>query len=126
MLTLFAEFERALLIERTKDRLDYLKDNGIKVGRARVTTPKQEVAIVKMKNSGFSYREIREATGLSNGVIGRILKDSALAEAYATDPTLRRDVRQTESDRERALKKLTTEFDRAKAPLKEEVVPLLP
>ncbi|KQY61830.1 recombinase family protein [Nocardioides sp. Root140] len=113
MLTLFAEFERALLIERTKDRLDYLRDNGIKVGRARATTPAQEIAIFKMKDRGFSYREIREATGLSNGVISRILKDADLAETYAADPALRRDVRKLESDREKAMKRLASEYAKA-------------
>lgn len=110
LLGMFAEFERELIRERTLDRIEYLRSQGVAVGRPRSTTAEQDEAIFKMSESGFSYREIRDATGLSNGVISRIVNEQRAAATLAQDPTLRREVKKRLTDREKELAKLTALF----------------
>ena len=67
-----AEFERSILIERTKTGLAAARAKGKKLGRPRVFVDRQN--IIKMRQEGESLRAIAQKEGCSAASIMRILK----------------------------------------------------
>jgi len=67
-----AEFERSILIERTKTGLAVAKAKGKKLGRPPVFVDQQNV--IKMRQEGKSLRAIAKKEGCSPASIMRILK----------------------------------------------------
>ena len=67
-----AEFERSILIERTKIGLAAARAKGKKLGRPRVFVDRQNV--IKMRQEGESLRAIAQKEGCSAASIMRILK----------------------------------------------------
>ena len=61
------QFEREMISERTKDRLEYLKLQGVKVGRkSREQANPHKVNLVKnLREQGLSVPQIMQETGLS-------------------------------------------------------------
>lgn len=77
ILTVFAglaEFERALIKERTAEGLARAKERGVVVGRKRVMTSIQVREAVSMRSVGRSFEEIGEIFGVSRQTIMREIK----------------------------------------------------
>lgn len=71
LLASFAEFERALIRERTVAGLAYVRSKGQRLGRPK-TRPDE--AIVKLRAAGLSYSEIERRLGCKRSAIYRALK----------------------------------------------------
>lgn len=69
----FAEFERDLIVERTKEGLESARARGRKGGRPRVNQKKLEQAITLYKSKNHSLKEIRELTNVSSSTLYRYL-----------------------------------------------------
>ena len=70
----FAQFERDLTADRTKQALSALKANGVKLG-APCKYGEEDMALVKeMHESGMSLREIARNTGMARGTVEKLWK----------------------------------------------------
>lgn len=70
----FAQFERDLTADRTKQALSALKANGVKLG-APCKYGDEDMALVKeMHEGGMSLREIARNTGMARGTVERLWK----------------------------------------------------
>ena len=69
-----AEFESALISERTKQGLQAAKSRGRKGGRPSKRTQKA-TTVELLYNSGVKIAEIVRQTGLSRSTVNRIIKD---------------------------------------------------
>lgn len=67
----FAEFERALIRERTMAGLAFAKSKGKRLGRPR---ERNDGAILALKAAGHSYRKIAERLGVSRGAVYRAVQ----------------------------------------------------
>ncbi|MFW3589104.1 recombinase family protein [Vagococcus fluvialis] len=70
----FAEFERDLIVERTKEGLESARARGRKGGRPKVNQKNLEQAITLYKSKNHSLKEIQELTGISHTTLYRYLK----------------------------------------------------
>lgn len=61
MLAVFAQFERRLISQRTRDALAAKKRRGERIGRPRLATPGVVRRIVMQRNAGLSYDRIARA-----------------------------------------------------------------
>lgn len=68
MIGAFAEFERALIGERTRLGLEYVRSQGVRLGRPQLHDPE---AIRALRAEGKSYRTISSALGVLMGSIVR-------------------------------------------------------
>jgi DNA invertase Pin-like site-specific DNA recombinase len=68
-----AEFEKALLRERTMMGLDHARSLGKRLGRPKTTN---EEAIVELRAQGLSHTEIQKRLKVSKGAVWRALKSS--------------------------------------------------
>lgn len=68
-----AEFERALLLERTRAGLAAAKRRGTRLGRAPAVTPEQLRHYAKLVSSGESVRELARAHGMDPSTLYRHL-----------------------------------------------------
>lgn len=66
-----AEFERALIKERTAEGLARAKERGVVLGRRRKMTSIQIREAVAMRSVGRSYEEIGEIFGISRQTVAR-------------------------------------------------------
>jgi DNA invertase Pin-like site-specific DNA recombinase len=73
MLGVFAEFERAIIIERVHAGLRRARAQGIKLGRPR--TPVDIGRAVSMRSEGKSMRAVARALGVSAMAVSRALAD---------------------------------------------------
>ena len=71
-----AEFERSLIIERTKAGLQRAKAQGKKLGRPKVAVDRAR--ILELKAQGLGYRKIADALGVSHQTILNRLKDEGV------------------------------------------------
>ncbi len=76
MCGVFAEFERAMLVERTKAGLARARAKGIRIGRPPVP-PVTKRRIAKLRQQGKSVRVISKATGLSVGAVHKAISEAA-------------------------------------------------
>ncbi|MBU0976352.1 recombinase family protein [Patescibacteria group bacterium] len=67
----FAEFERDLISERTKLKLDLLKKNGVKLGRPNKVDP---AVIYKLRDQCLSIRKIAAQVGCNPSTVSRVLQ----------------------------------------------------
>lgn len=76
VLAVLAQFERDLIAERTKSGLALAVAKGKTLGRPRGdrTTAKHRQAVLDLRASGFSYREIAHKLRISTETIGRIAR----------------------------------------------------
>lgn len=70
----FAQFERDLISDRTRQALQAKKDNGIRLGRPSTYSEEVNDTVVRMKQEGYSGKDITAATGMSAGQISKIYK----------------------------------------------------
>ena len=76
MCGVFAEFERAMLVERTKAGLARARARGMRLGRPPVP-PVTKRRIAKLRQQGKSVRVIAKATGLSIGAVHKAISEAA-------------------------------------------------
>jgi len=76
MCGVFAEFERAMLVERTKAGLARARAKGMRLGRPPVP-PVTKRRIAKLRQQGKSVRAIAKATGLSVGAVHKAISEAA-------------------------------------------------
>ena len=75
ILSAVAEFERNLISERVKDGLERARKQGIKIGRKSILE-KKGISIQdlkKLREQGYSYRQIAIRTGIKFSTIYKIL-----------------------------------------------------
>lgn len=70
----FSQFERDLIVERTKEGLESARARGRKGGRPRVKSKTVTKAINLYNTKEYSIREIVEMTGISRATLYRYLK----------------------------------------------------
>ena len=75
ILSAVAEFERNLISERVKDGIERAKKQGIKIGRKSVLEKKgiNIQDLKKLREQGYSYRQIAIRTGIKFSTIYKIL-----------------------------------------------------
>ncbi len=76
MCGVFAEFERAMLVERTKAGLARARAKGMRLGRPPVP-PVTKRRIAKLRQQGKSVRAIAKVTGLSIGAVHKAISEAA-------------------------------------------------
>ena len=77
-----AEFERDLIVERTKAGVAAARRRGVKLGRPKATDRRAEERIVRLKRLGNrTTREIAEIVGVSKSTVARVLRKARAAEA---------------------------------------------
>lgn len=73
----FAEFERALIIERTQSGKAIAKQNpGFREGRPRRYSKHQRGHALELLDSGRSYRDVENLTGISIATLHRIRREA--------------------------------------------------
>jgi DNA invertase Pin-like site-specific DNA recombinase len=78
MLGVFAEFERAMIVERVKAGLRRAIAQGKKLGRPRVEE-KLEKAVLRELEKGHGIHTVARAVGVGTGTVQRIMKRAAVA-----------------------------------------------
>jgi len=73
LIAVFAEFERAMISEATKERLAALKALGKTLGRP-VKVNYEEIRKFAMENEGMTQRAIAEKLGVSVGTVNKAFK----------------------------------------------------
>jgi len=77
MLAAISQFEREIIGERTKAKLDQLKANGVKLGRpVKIANEELRVKARKMLENGTSWRKTAESLGIALSTLQRMLKDA--------------------------------------------------
>ena len=71
----FAQFERDLISDRTKQALSAKKANGQTLGRPTIHTAEQRAEVRRMYGEGKRVSQIAEATGLARSTINRMIDD---------------------------------------------------
>lgn len=75
----FAEFERDMIVERTQEGKMIAKQRpDFKEGRPRKFTKKQIEHALRLKEDGYSYKEVSEMTGISKSTLIRAKRERAL------------------------------------------------
>ena len=75
VLAALSEFEKSLISDRTKASLNYLKSQGVKLGRPKLH---DEEKIIVLRKGGMSYRAICKETNAPMGVVSRVIRDALL------------------------------------------------
>jgi len=78
VLNAVAEFERALLVERTQSGLARAKAEGKALGRPAALTPEQQGMIRRKRTEGFSLGALAKEYGESRAAIQRVERRAAL------------------------------------------------
>ena len=73
LLSGLGEVERSMIAERKKDSLDYRRSIGASLGGRPKTNKAKEGLVMRLRNEGCSYRNIRDQTGLALATIRRII-----------------------------------------------------
>ena len=77
MIGVMEEWNREMLVERTKSGLARTRANGTKLGRRKITNPKMTAQIVSLRNENKSIRAIATEVGVSTATIQRELRKVA-------------------------------------------------
>lgn len=77
MLSVFSEFERALIQERVRSGLARARANGKRLGRPTTITSVQVERIRSLREDGVSIRGIAREVGTSHGAVQRVLARAA-------------------------------------------------
>ena len=72
--------EREHISERVQMSLEYRRNNNGDLGGRPKTSEKKEKLVLRLREDGDSYREIREQTGLGLATIRRIIADNEKVE----------------------------------------------
>ena len=71
----FAQFERDLISDRTKQSLRAKQEQGIKLGAPRTWDNAMQQKIIELKDSGKTFKEISEITGIPKSTVARLYKE---------------------------------------------------
>ena len=80
LLTGLNQVEREQIAERVQMSVDYRRANNGDLGGRPKTSEKKEKYVLRLREEGESYREIREQTGLGLATIRRIIADNEKIE----------------------------------------------
>ena len=80
LLTGLNQVEREQIAERVQMSVDYRRANNGDLGGRPKTSEKKEKYVLRLREEGESYREIREQTGLGLATIRRIIADNEKVE----------------------------------------------
>ena len=58
---MFAQFERRLISQRTRDALAVRKAQGVRLGRPRAVTDEARARIVQLRGEGLAWRAVADA-----------------------------------------------------------------
>jgi DNA invertase Pin-like site-specific DNA recombinase len=78
-----AEFERAILIERTKAGLDAARRRGAQIGRPRVHVPVAEA--IRLRRQGLSLRQVARKLKVGVATLHRALRAAEVAAPFEDD-----------------------------------------
>lgn len=78
MLGVFAEFERAMIVERVKAGLKRAKGEGKTLGRPRVAE-KVEKAVLRELEKGHGIHTVARTVGVGTGTVQRIIRRATVA-----------------------------------------------
>ena len=84
LLTGLNEVERDLIQERVNASVEHRRNTGGDLGGRPKTSDKKEKLVIRLREDGDSYREIREQTGLGLATIRRIIADNEKVEVGIT------------------------------------------
>lgn len=71
----FAQFERDIIADRTKQALQAKKQQGVVLGRPKTIADDIRAKVVTLKKLGKTYRQIANETGLGLSSISRIIHE---------------------------------------------------
>ena len=74
MIGVMEEWNREMLIERTRAGLARTVANGTKLGRKSVLTPSSQREITTLRGNGLSIQKIADEIGINRGAVQRFLK----------------------------------------------------
>ena len=75
VITAMAEFDKAMIVERTRERkVESRKDMTFREGRPKKYTKQQIAAALKMLEAHTSYKKVSEATGISISTLQRAVR----------------------------------------------------
>ena len=77
MIGVMEEWNREMLVERTKSGLARTRANGTKLGRKKITNPRMTAQIISLRNENKSIRAIAAVVGVSTATIQRELRKVA-------------------------------------------------
>jgi DNA invertase Pin-like site-specific DNA recombinase len=77
MIGVMEEWNREMLVERTKSGLARTRANGTKLGRKKITNPKMTAQIISLRDENKSIRAIAKEVGVSTATIQRELRKVA-------------------------------------------------
>ena len=77
MIGVMEEWNREMLVERTKSGLARKVANGTRLGRKKITNPKMTAQIISLRNENKSIRAIATMVGVSTATIQRELRKVA-------------------------------------------------
>ena len=77
MIGVMEEWNREMLVERTKSGLARTRANGTKLGRKKITNPKMTAQIISLRDENKSIRAIATMVGVSTATIQRELRKVA-------------------------------------------------
>ena len=80
LLTGLNQVEREQISERVQMSVEYRRANNGDLGGRPKTSEKKEKLVLRLREDGDSYREIREQTGLGLATIRRIIADNEKVE----------------------------------------------
>ena len=75
LLTGLNQVEREQISERVQMSVNYRRENNMSLGGRPKTSNKKEKLVLRLREEGESYREIREQTGLGLATIRRIIAE---------------------------------------------------
>lgn len=73
MIGVFAQFERSMLIERTKAGLERAKRDGVRLGRPLKLNGRQRDQVLKLVREGRTHKEVAELVGVSRSTVTRLV-----------------------------------------------------
>lgn len=78
MLSVLAQFEREIIVERTKEGLAVAKANGVKMGRPKVDPDRMDLAVELYEGGNYIVSDIVRKTGISKATLYRELRNRGL------------------------------------------------
>jgi len=77
MIGVMEEWNREMLVERTRAGLARTRANGTVLGRKKITNPKMTAQIISLRDANKSIRAIAKEVGVSTATIQRELRKVA-------------------------------------------------
>ena len=75
MMGVFAEFERAIIVERVKSGLQRAKAQGKRLGRPRKDDPALVAEIARLRAEGMGINRVARTLGVGSSYVQRIVAE---------------------------------------------------